>query len=84
MATLPEAKRGVCRVCGCTDERACPGGCEWLDDEHTWCSVCVAAKVREYIDSPEGKAAVAEMLGRVHTSLSQPSIVKRFLADDDD
>lgn len=21
-----------CRVCGCTDERACPGGCQWIPD----------------------------------------------------
>jgi hypothetical protein len=21
-----------CRVCGCTDDRACPGGCAWLDE----------------------------------------------------
>jgi len=21
-----------CRVCGCTDERACPGGCWWVPD----------------------------------------------------
>ena len=20
----------VCRVCGCTDDRACPGGCSWV------------------------------------------------------
>lgn len=82
MTAEAEAKRGVCRVCGCTDERACPGGCSWLDDEHTWCDRCVAEKVREFLASPEGQAAVAEMLGQVHTSLSQPSIVKRFLADE--
>lgn len=29
---------GICRFCGCVDERACPGGCAWIDDEHTVCS----------------------------------------------
>jgi hypothetical protein len=31
---------GVCRVCGCTDQAACPGGCAWVDDAHTLCSQC--------------------------------------------
>lgn len=47
----------VCRGCGCTDDRACPGGCWWHDldpkGEHSGplCSRCVellqAADVRE-------------------------------------
>ncbi len=31
----PESK---CRVCGCTQDKACPGGCSWV--EHDLCSVC--------------------------------------------
>lgn len=30
----------TCRVCGCTDERACLGGCWWLDDQDDVCSSC--------------------------------------------
>jgi ParB/RepB/Spo0J family partition protein len=29
----------VCAECGCTDENACPGGCEWVNDE--LCTRCV-------------------------------------------
>lgn len=29
---------GTCRICGCTDERACPGGCEWVEPD--LCSRC--------------------------------------------
>jgi hypothetical protein len=29
-----------CRVCGCTQEHACPGGCSWV--EFDLCSVCDA------------------------------------------
>ena len=29
---------GQCRMCGCTDERACPGGCWWVADD--LCSSC--------------------------------------------
>lgn len=28
-----------CRVCGCTDDCACPGGCWWVEDD--LCSSCV-------------------------------------------
>lgn len=27
-----------CRVCGCTDDNACPGGCYWVEDD--LCSEC--------------------------------------------
>lgn len=27
-----------CRICGCTQLRACPGGCYWVDDD--LCSAC--------------------------------------------
>lgn len=30
-----------CRVCGCTDDRACAGGCYWVNSEHDLCSACV-------------------------------------------
>lgn len=31
---------GICRVCGCTDDKACHGNCSWVDDDHTLCSRC--------------------------------------------
>lgn len=34
------AIRGQCILCGCTDERACPDGCSWVDKDHTICSAC--------------------------------------------
>jgi hypothetical protein len=30
----------ACRVCGCTDDRACPGGCSWAEPD--LCSRCVS------------------------------------------
>ncbi len=37
----------VCRVCGCTDDHACPQGCAWADKDHTLCTACadVAEKI---------------------------------------
>lgn len=29
----------ACRVCGCTDDRACPGGCAWVEAD--LCTSCV-------------------------------------------
>jgi hypothetical protein len=33
-------KAGTCRICGCQEQSACVGGCEWTDDTRTKCSVC--------------------------------------------
>lgn len=36
---INEGRGGTCRVCGCTDERACePTGCWWVTPDI--CSVC--------------------------------------------
>ena len=36
---------GTCKICGCTDKRACVhpdfGACWWIDDTHELCSHCV-------------------------------------------
>jgi len=31
---------GVCWVCSCTEDDACPGGCAWVNPEQTLCSAC--------------------------------------------
>ena len=35
----------ACRVCGCTDEAACEGGCFWIEDPEggDLCSNCAGA-----------------------------------------
>lgn len=33
-----------CRVCGCTDDRACPEGCYWVEAD--LCSECVDKRGR--------------------------------------
>lgn len=35
-----EVQVGTCRVCGCTEDAACPGGCSWADKTKTLCSRC--------------------------------------------
>lgn len=33
-------KQGKCRVCGCTEDHACEGGCSWADEAQTLCTSC--------------------------------------------
>jgi len=33
-----DEKEGKCRICGCTDNHACPEGCFWVEDD--LCSEC--------------------------------------------
>lgn len=43
VATLePQAEPNVpvCRVCGCTDEQACEGGCSWVEDPQLLGDLC--------------------------------------------
>lgn len=44
MAAETTAAAPACRACGCTDERACPGGCGWFEpDLCTNCAQLAAA-----------------------------------------
>lgn len=37
---------GTCVACGCTDERACAGGCYWMNPDHTVCSACYIKAIK--------------------------------------
>ena len=41
---------GTCMVCGCTDDRACPGGCSWVDERQTICSACTESLIETVSD----------------------------------
>jgi hypothetical protein len=50
-----------CRVCGCTEDQVCPGGCAWADDPEMGdlCSRCVGAILRITVeDLDNGERAV--------------------------
>lgn len=38
--SVPLHPPGVCMRCGCTNDRACPGGCAWYNTERTVCTAC--------------------------------------------
>jgi hypothetical protein len=37
---LGAGEGGVCRVCGCTEDDPCPGGCIWATPDCDLCSQC--------------------------------------------
>jgi len=44
VTTAMEAPSGTCRICGCTQNRACRvlnGPCSWSDTDMTLCSACI-------------------------------------------
>ncbi|KAF5051099.1 hypothetical protein DSECCO2_422620 [anaerobic digester metagenome] len=40
-----------CRVCGCTEDNACPGGCYWVEED--LCSECVGKEIEVEIETKE-------------------------------
>ena len=37
-----------CRICGCTWDNACPGGCYWVEDD--LCNVCASKQYTKLLD----------------------------------
>lgn len=54
-----ELKKGVCRVCGCTDDDPCHnpnvGNCWWADESQTICSHCADKAIA---DDPDTKHCI--------------------------
>lgn len=51
----------ICSGCGCTNERACPGGCSWVSMNPPVCSACVDGE----LDGGIGAAAVLDQPGEI-------------------
>lgn len=66
--TSPLMLSATCRVCSCTDHRACPGGCWWVEPD--LCSACapdglssrlavVVAELESLAEAAEGRGEIA-------------------------
>lgn len=72
---------GRCVSCGCTDERACPEGCWWVDTSHVLCTACVA-RALDAVDQ-RGRTEVSRVSDQggdyvaVIVPLKQPKPAKR-------
>ena len=53
-----------CRICGCTENNACEGGCYWVEDD--LCSKCVGKVKEEIINSDE--TAIEKLQREVQTA----------------
>lgn len=55
----------ACTVCGCTDDRACPGGCSWISHNPPLCSACadVVDAIEEMRDEQHSVAAGSGFFG---------------------
>jgi hypothetical protein len=56
-----QADDGVCRVCGCTDDHACPGGCFWVEPD--LCSRCDET-IDNIVDLGLAGAGILEAIAR--------------------
>lgn len=53
---------GTCRVCGCTDQEACEGGCTWVEATQSICSVCFGEQLMTAWPLVEKLLAAAEKM----------------------
>ena len=67
---------GKCRVCGCTDDQACEGGCSWAEPD--LCSKCAAKKKRIRV-SAENYKELVRLTGELQTKLSKPVTVDEVI-----
>lgn len=61
-----EAQPGVCRVCGCTQDKACPDGCSWTSISRTLCTTPNCTRIASVIDMIELCAQVADEAAKIH------------------
>lgn len=64
----------VCRGCGCTDERACPGGCAWTEAD--LCSTCAEAGARLRRRVVLGLAVVAAFVAGFWSAIGVLELMK--------
>lgn len=61
----------TCRVCGCTDDRVCDGGCWWVEDEDVFSDLCSAcAPFLDALPQLLGLFRAVEELAREGTTVS--------------
>ncbi len=75
-------KNSKCKICGCTDNHACIGGCFWVDSNHTICSRCAIDKPLLFEDVIKG-IGVFVIDQRVSANSLELKIKKEFIYFED-
>lgn len=60
----------TCRVCGCTDFAACPGGCWWVEDD--LCSSCAGAGKPEKPEYREFRCCLCPNINEPENTVCPP------------
>jgi len=71
--------RGICRVCLCTEEDGCEGGCAWTDRGRTLCSACRDLSLLEELEIR--RAAVDRLQTMRRLLRKEYAEVQRAIAD---
>jgi hypothetical protein len=80
LSSQRSAKEPKCRICGCKQYDACPGGCGWADGD--LCTVCLAFREALIAYIEEARAVSAASLKRLFAEAQEamgvpPSIVPK-------
>gem|GEM_PF-3917795 len=68
----------TCRICGCTDDNACPGGCWWVEPD--LCSSCAEVTGQETVPDP-----VHALMGRrIKTNDGNGGVIINVIGPKDD
>ena len=71
-----------CRVCGCTDERGCPGGCCWVEDPEAG-DLCSACAERQGLLEDDERVDMAAMPHPKHLPADYLFFILRWHAEHD-
>jgi hypothetical protein len=66
---VPDEALRVCRVCGCSEFNACPGGCSWVEED--LCSAC-ASSVTFVGSFPEMKSQITDFTTEIVNTTKLP------------
>jgi N6-adenosine-specific RNA methylase IME4 len=65
-----EKKAKSCRVCGCTQDQACPGGCAWSERDAGICTACEASLDHPVtMTNPDGQSVATCTCGKFENRL---------------
>jgi hypothetical protein len=62
-----------CRVCDCNEERACEGGCSWVDDQDI-CSRCMATLASAIVPLDINAGLLLAVHGYLCLALRHPEV----------
>ena len=81
----------TCLICGCTDSKACEGGCNWIEGlacREDICSKCITDRVPDFIEvlilfveKPDDEEVQAIRNGKADVSISDLVASARKIAE---